>query len=503
VTEAGAGYLFVLLFVFLPLCTGVVAAVTGRGGTVPLGLCAVLSLAGALRLLAGEEEVRLVLLGSYGVELLLDRVAATFIFANAAVCLAVALHLRHGSAPSLLVPVMTMLSGTANAVFLSYDLFNIFVTVDLSTILGFLLIRMGRKPRQIWSSIKYLFVNNLGMIFYLLGCLDVYRQTGTFSLSVLSGAPLSAVVLLMGGLVVKGGLFLPGLWLPEAHGEADAPVSALLSGVVVKIGLAPLLRIAGENEAARGLLLVLGPAAALWGVCHALFEKDAKRLLAYHTLSQVGFIAAVPSVGHLYAAAHGLFKSWLFLSVGRLSNRRIAALSRETVSRSLWIALVLGSLAISGCPPLAGFGAKLRVMGGALPWQEPLLLLAAVGTAASFAKFLFLPRKGAPCVSKDAAEKDLPPVSPAGGMTVPSRGAGFEDVWLGAALFGMGLFLGGFEAKEIVKAVLVLGGGWGMFALLRGCSLQFSRSLETMENLVGVLVLFLAVALLGVRTWFF
>ena len=169
------------------------------------------------------KEIHLFLEGSFGVELLLDRFAWTFVLMNCLVFLGVTISMQKGTLPLFAFPLMAMLHGTANAVFISYDLYNVFVCIELASILAFLLIRIGRKPRQAWSSVMYLIVGNVGMILYLLGCLYAYNRSGSFSMSILpdlSGLP---VYLLVTGLSVKGGIFCMGLCFPRPMGKRKAP----------------------------------------------------------------------------------------------------------------------------------------------------------------------------------------------------------------------------------------------------------------------------------------
>jgi multicomponent Na+:H+ antiporter subunit D len=100
----------------------------------------------------------------------------------------------------------------------------------------------------------------------------------------------------------------------------------MLSGVVVKAGVFPLARCALMMESVDPIVRLFGVGTALLGVSYAMFEKDAKRMLAFHTISQVGFILAAPEVGGFYALTHGLVKSSLFLIAGNLPSRNLKEL---------------------------------------------------------------------------------------------------------------------------------------------------------------------------------
>ncbi len=385
------GLFSICLIVLIPLITGVILLKKPDHGKRILSFVFLSGSILAVLMLAYGKEIRFSLEGSFGVELLLDRFAWTFVLMNCLVFLGVTISMQKGALPLFAFPLMAMLHGTANAVFISYDLFNVFVCVELGSILAFLLIRLGKKPRQAWSAVIYLMVGNVGMILYLLGCLYAYNRSGSFSMSILpdlSGLP---VYLLVTGLCIKGGVFLMGLWVPEAYGEAETAVSALLSGVIVKIGLAPLLRISLLNPTAFRIVLILAAAGSLWGMCYASVERDIKKVIAYSSVSQTGFILAVPGAGHIYALAHGLLKAWLFLCAGELKERDLHILQIRGLKKENWLPLVIASLALAGLPLLGGLGAKAIVFKGLSAWQVYPVYLAAMGSCVYASRFLFLP----------------------------------------------------------------------------------------------------------------
>ena len=148
-------------------------------------------------------------------------------------------------------------------------------------------------------------------------------------------------------------------------------------------------------EAVDPIVRFFGVATALLGVCYAVFEKDTKRMLAFHTISQLGFVLAAPVVAGFYAFTHGLVKSALFLIAGVLPSRNFKKLQYQPIDTPIWVALVIASFSISGFPLLSGFGAKVLTTKNLLPWQAVAMNIAALGTAISppFAKFIFLPHE--------------------------------------------------------------------------------------------------------------
>jgi multicomponent Na+:H+ antiporter subunit D len=310
------------------------------------------------------------------------------------------------------------------------------------------------------------------MLFYLVGAVLVYEKHHAFNFAGLKDSPPEALALIFLGLLIKAGIFVSGLWLPLTHSESETPVSALLSGVVVKASVLPLLRCAVVSEEIEAIVRIFGVGTALMGVSYAVFEKDTKRMLAFHTISQLGFILAAPAVGGFYAMTHGLVKSSLFLMAGSLPSRSFKELKYKPINTKIWIPLVIASLSISGFPLLAGFGAKALTTKDLLPWQVICMNIAAVGTAISFAKFIFLPH------TKDAEINTKP---------------GF---WIAITLLISGLFVGNivyleaYSLDKIIKALITIAIGWSIYHLIiKKVSVYIPRLFEQIEHLIGVMSL--------------
>jgi multicomponent Na+:H+ antiporter subunit D len=321
------------------------------------------------------------------------------------------------------------------------------------------------------------------MLFYLVGAVLVYQAHHSFSFAGLSSAPPEAIALIFLGLLVKGGIFVSGLWLPLTHSESETPVSAMLSGVVVKAGVYPLVRCALTVEAVDPIVRLFGVGTALLGVFYAVFEKDTKRMLAFHTVSQLGFILAAPSVGGFYALTHGLVKSALFLIAGILPSRNFKDLQQQPIDTAVWVALVMASFSISGFPLLSGFGAKVLTTKNLLPWQTIAMNVAAVGTAISFAKFIFLPHKQ---LEKREGQESIK-LSFWAAVTLLIGGLVVANV----------VYYEAYTVANIVKPLGIIAVGWVMYFLLfrrsvlKLPSVLAQRTLEQFEHLVGVMSLML------------
>ena len=184
------------------------------------------------------------LLDNFGVTLFLDQLSGFFILTNALVTAAVLLYCWNTARTSFFYMQMIILHGSVNASFICADLISLYVALEVISIAAFLLITYPRTDKSIWVGLRYLFVSNTAMLFYLVGAVLVYQAHYSFSFQGLRGSPPEAVALIILALLVKGGIFVSGLWLPLTHSESQSPVSAMLSGVVVKAAVFPLVRYA-------------------------------------------------------------------------------------------------------------------------------------------------------------------------------------------------------------------------------------------------------------------
>ena len=426
----------------------------------------------ALQLFVAQSPLTLQLLDNFGVTLVADQLSGYFILTNALVTTGVIFYCWNTDKTAFFYTQVIILHGSVNAAFMCADFISLYVALEVSSIAAFLLIAYPRTDRSIWVAFRYLFISNVAMLFYLVGAVLVYQANHSFAFVGLSKAPTEAVALIFLALLAKGGIFVSGLWLPLTHSESETPVSAMLSGVVVKAGVYPLVRCALMVEEVEPIVRIFGVGTALLGVVYAVFERDTKRTLAFSTVSQLGWILAAPVVGGFYALAHGLAKSALFLIAGNLPSRNFKTLQDKSINTALWIALVMASLSISGFPLLYGFGAKMLTMKNLLPWQGIVMNVGAVGTAIVYAKFIFLPYgKG----------KDVRP-----GFWLPMI------LLLGSLIAASGVYLEAYTVANITKAIAIIGVGWLAHLLIFQRSvIILPRVLEQFEHLLGVMSLML------------
>ncbi len=354
-----------------------------------------------------------------GIVWYLDGLALIMLWLTAIVAVPVSLHALTSFPPNEesgrgFWPLWMMLLAGINALFLSADLFNLYVTLEMITLAGVAMIGIGGKALALKAAMRYLLLGLLASVLYLLAVGLIYGQTGALDIY-LVGERLetghlasTALVLMMTGLLVKSAIFPMHVWLPAAHGNAPGPVSAILSGLVVKVSLYMLIRIwfwiAGDWElpAAATALGLLGAGAILYGSVAALVQPRLKMVIAYSTVAQLGYVMILfplASVGAFRAAsyqllAHGLAKAAMFLAAANilksLGTDRLNALT--DLDRKMPIdlfAFTLAAVSIMGLPPSGGFLAKWLLLEAA--WKQDAwgwLVLVSVGSLLS-AAYLF------------------------------------------------------------------------------------------------------------------
>ena len=430
----------------------------------------------ALALFFNQSQLTLTLLDNFGVTLVVDQLSGYFILTNALVTTAVILYCWRTDKTAFFYTQIIILHGSVNAAFVSADFISLYVALEVIGIAAFLLIAYSRTNRSIWVALRYMFVSNTAMLFYLVGAVLVYEANGSFAFTGLADAPKEAIALIFVGLLTKGGIFVSGLWLPLTHSESETPVSALLSGVVVKTGVFPLVRCALLVPEIDPIVRIFGVATAFLGVVYALFEKDTKRLLSLSSISQLGWLLVAPEVAGFYALGHGLAKSTLFLIAGNLPSRDFKELQNRPINNALWIALVMGSLSISGFPLLVGFGAKMLTLENVLPWQVMLMNIGAIGTAIVYAKFVFLPHGQ----GSDVKPGFWPPLI----------------LLLGALIASSSLYYEAYTVANITKSLAIIGIGWlAHFLIFQRLVFNLPRVLEQLEHLIGLMSLMLLLLL--------
>ncbi|WP_456396181.1 proton-conducting transporter transmembrane domain-containing protein [Thermococcus sp.] len=302
-------------------------------------------------------------------------------------------HFRTGKEYSV---ILLMEAGVLGA-FISRDLFNYYIYMEIASVCAFILTALSDEEGARKAAFRYLVFSLTASYLFIFATGIIYLKTGYLNLELIrqtarpSREIITAVGMAFSALLLKAGVFPLHFWLPDAHSRASTPASALLSGVVVKVpvyGMLLLFYALPVGPVMRNALTVVAFLSIFGGIAGALFQINAKRLLAYSTVSQLGYILLGLSTGSIYGAiyyslAHMLFKGGLFLSVGSLADAQGTKNMRELSyrgNRGVMAALLLLSLALPGISPfITAYGKKLILSG--LSWPGvPLLYAATAGT---------------------------------------------------------------------------------------------------------------------------
>lgn len=408
-----------------------------------------------------------------GIDLMVDGLALAMLLLTQVVSLPLAIYARSyfsgdASQSRHFWPLAGFLTAGLNALFVSTDLFNIYVTLELVGLSAVGLVAIGGGSVQISAALRYLFATLIGSGAYLLGVALIYGAFGSVSLATLiplieGDLPLAFVlagVLMLVGLMLKTALFPFHYWLPPAHGGAAAPVSALLSALVVKASFYLILRLwsglfAPIASDIAWIPALLGTAAILWGSWRAIKAVRIKMLIAYSTVAQLGYLFMVfpllPGQDAIratvmQACAHGAAKAAMFAAAGVLikatGQDTMAGLAGTAGRLPLTLfAFGLAGMTLMGLPPSSGFLAKWQLIEAGMArdlWIIPVIVLAGGLLAAVYVfrilSFAFL-------------------LAPASGKTTPVPRS-LE--WMAFALASGSVFLGlrGVELMALLP-------GWG------------------------------------------
>jgi multicomponent Na+:H+ antiporter subunit D len=285
-----------------------------------------------------------------------------------------------------------------NGVVLSGDIFNLFVFLEIASIASYALVGFGCEAEELEASFKYMVLGSIASIFILFAVGLVYGNTGSLNMAYIgkaiqaSGLNLGltfALSLFIAGFSLKAALVPFHAWLPDAHPSAPAPISAMLSGVLIKtLGVYALARILfnvfGISLHTGWILVVLGLTSMVAGAFLALGQWDFKRLLAYSSISQIGYVvlgiglgglilakggdpawASLALLGGLFHLAnHSVYKSLLFLTSGSVEMSTGTRDMKEMGGLAAKLPFTratctVASASVAGVPPFSGFWSKL------------------------------------------------------------------------------------------------------------------------------------------------
>jgi multicomponent Na+:H+ antiporter subunit D len=324
------------------------------------------------------------------------------------VCSAFAAVRREDEAPFFHALVLVLAAGVAGA-FLTADLFNLFVFVEVMLIASYVLLTLGGSRERVHAGAVYVTVNLLASALFLAGVALLYGATGTVNLAELAGAAETpgtaavAGVLVLAALGAKASLVPMHGWLPRSYPHAPPAVAAMFSGLLTKVGIYAVYRlyavIFGGAPSLRVPLLVVASATMLIGVLGAVGRSTMRDILSFHMVSQMGYLLMALGLFGPAGLAAGVFfmvqyivvKTSLFLSAGAVETLEgTGSLDRlgGLVRRGPWLAtaFAISALSLAGLPPLSGFFGKLALVRSAFDQGDHGV--AAVAIAVSFLTLL-------------------------------------------------------------------------------------------------------------------
>ena len=292
---------------------------------------------------------------------------------------------------------------------LSRDLLGFYVFLEIMTVGIYFLIIDNTKKESFPAGFKYILMMFAGGLCILVATLMLKHLTGTFDIAEIARVahtlPRNEINLILGlfviGCLVEIGAVPFHVWLPDAHPIAPSPISALLSGIAIKVGAYGIIRILFSLQTFSSGLVVLGAVSMVFGVLLALKQTNVKRLLAYSSISQMGYILLGIGIGSgtglggalFHILNHATFKMLLFLCMGAViyatRERDLRNLGGLAKRMPVTVAVFgIGALAISGIPPFNGFASKALISSAisGFFFLKPVLIITAAGTFAVFIK---------------------------------------------------------------------------------------------------------------------
>ncbi len=368
------------------------------------------------------------------------------------------------------------------------DVFNLYVFLEISSLSTYALIASGGK-RAIFAAFRYLIIGTVGGTFYLLGVGYLYAVTGTLNMADMAvkiqpllntPAVIVAIASIVAGMGIKMALFPLHGWLPDAHTYAPTPISAIISGIMIKVPAYVIFRMlyfvigAGEGPVQQALTVIgcIGAAGIIHGSIMAIAQKEFKRILAYSSMAQIGYVAVGLSIGNVYGLIgalfhvlnHAVMKSCLFMVAGavkwRTGEYRIDKIMQVSKKLPLTMfAFLVAAFSMVGLPPTAGFFSKWYLVLGAFEagkWPFiVVIILSGLLNAVYFFRIIentFLRKKEG--AEAEAEEKEI---QTATGLELPLT------MLVPILILGAGVLIIGVSNQQIISQVIqyaLPGGGF-------------------------------------------
>jgi multicomponent Na+:H+ antiporter subunit D len=279
---------------------------------------------------------------------------------------------------------------------LTGDVFNLFVFLEISSLSSYALIAMGRDRKALRAALNYLILGTVGATFFLIGVGMLYAASGSLNMADISNRfaefadlqlVVTALLFILLGVALKAAIFPLHSWLPDAYAQAPSVISMFLAATATKVAIYVLIRCLYNvfppaywvDIVLPDLMIVFGCIAIIYGSYRAIGQKGLKRLLAYSSVAQIGYM--VVGIGLLNATGmkatmlhlfnHALMKATLFMAAGVIlyrTNTTVISELRGLGREMPWTfaALVIGALSLIGVPGTVGFISKWYLIQSAL-----------------------------------------------------------------------------------------------------------------------------------------
>ncbi|MBI5208325.1 MAG: monovalent cation/H+ antiporter subunit D family protein [Candidatus Firestonebacteria bacterium] len=441
---------FILFIVFIPFIAAMICLVAGfflkkfykEIGIISLFITFILSLILALKILYFGEIIYIPgdWHGLWRIEFVADYMNALITVLISGLSLVIMIYsikyipniITNTGRAILHYPLFLFIVGAMEGFILAGDLFTMFMFLSTFSLSGYTLVVSSGDKNSVIAGIKYLYMGAIASVFFLHGIAFIYAAFGTLNIKLLShhlqnwdGNLISAVglVLLIMAFSLKTALFPLHTWLPDAHSYAPSSVSAILSGLVVEMGTFGIIRVIyyvygfkniASNFSMGDALLLLSTFAIFIGAFGAMIQDNIKTVLAYSTISQMGYIVIGIGLGTHYGMIgsilhiinHAIMKASLFLCAGCF----IHAAKTQSIEKLRGIgkkmpytfgAFMLAGISIIGFPPTAGFISKWYLCLGAVEAKKTFFavvillgsILSAIYYIKLFNKLYFDPRE--------------------------------------------------------------------------------------------------------------
>jgi multicomponent Na+:H+ antiporter subunit D len=421
----------------------------------------------------------------YGIALVVDPLSALLLVLSSLAGLAAAVYAA-GSLPAGLeqrgfYPLLQLLLTGVNGAFVAGDLFNLYVWFEVLLIASFVMLVLGRSRQELREGVEYVAINLVASALFLAGVALLYGATGALNLAELAArapalaasglsAPIATLFLVAFG--IKAAAFPLFFWLPGAYSAPPVVIGALFAGLVTKVGVYALYRVFSLVFAAPGafpgaLLQGLAIATMIVGVLGAVAQDDVRRILAFHSISQVGYMLLGLALftplgvagGVFFILHHAVVKASLFLIAGLMAREggsfELAELG-GLYERAPVLAVLFGvsAASLAGLPPFSGFWAKLLIVRSSFEaeaWIAGAVALS-VGLLTLFSMTKIWLRafwKPAPKTVAGAVE------GPVGAPALGARGPTWAGVSLVAATAVLGIFPAFWVSQSTAASALL------------------------------------------------